>query len=352
METTKQTKTSSRRKTWVRRIGIGLGTLAVLAGAAVAVLALRPPKMRAVDATRRFEATPARLERGRYIVEAEAHCLHCHSDRDWKTHGAPVKPGLEGAGWDVPAAENHMPGEVFASNLTPDAETGLGAIPDDAVARAIREGVSHDGRALFMMPWQNFRGLSDEDVASVIAYLRSLPPVKRARGTTAIRPPVSWFLKLQPAPLTAPVAAAPAADPVARGRHLAEVGQCQTCHTPVDERHQPLPGMAFAGGQPFVLDGVKYLSANLTPDPSGIPYYDEALFIRAMRTGNVGGRRLAPIMPWSEIRKLTDADLKALWAYLKTVQPVAHEVPRTPVELKDNAEIDDRLATATATPAL
>ena len=107
----------------------------------MAVLALRPPKMRAVDATKRFEATPARLERGRYIVEAEAHCMHCHSDRDWKTHGAPVLPGLAGAGWDVPAAENHMPGPVFASNLTPDPETGLGAIPDDAVARAIREGV-------------------------------------------------------------------------------------------------------------------------------------------------------------------------------------------------------------------
>ena len=143
--------------------------------------------MRAVDATKRFEATPARLARGRYIVEAEAHCMHCHSDRDWKTHGAPVLPGLLGAGWDVPWADNHMPGPVFAPNLTPDPETGLGAVPDDAVARAIREGVSHDGRALFMMPWQNYRDLSDEDVASVVAYLRTLPPVKKARGTTAIR---------------------------------------------------------------------------------------------------------------------------------------------------------------------
>jgi mono/diheme cytochrome c family protein len=336
-----------RGKIWLRRIGIGLGALVVLASAGAAVLELRPPRMRAVDPAKRYQATPERLARGRYIVEAEGHCLHCHSDRDWKTHGAPVLPGLEGAGWDVPWADNQMPGQVFAPNLTPDPETGLGAIPDDAVARAIREGVSHDGRALFMMPWQNYRSLSDEDVASVVAYLRALPPVKKARGTTAIQAPVRWFLKAGPEPLAQPVTTTIATDPVARGRQLAEVGQCQTCHTPVDARHQPLPGMAYAGGQEFTIAGVRYRSSNITPDASGISYYNEELFIRTMRTGNLGGRRLAPIMPWAEIRKLTDADLKALWAYLRTVAPVAHEVERTPVDLKDNPAIDDRLAAAT-----
>jgi mono/diheme cytochrome c family protein len=206
--------------------------------------------------------------------------------------------------------------------------------------------VSHDGRALFMMPWQDFRHFSDEDVASVVAYLRTLPAVKKARETTAIAAPVRWFVKAEAAPLTAPVAEAPANDPIARGRHLAEVGQCQRCHTPVDARHQPLAGMAFAGGQTFVIDGVRYRSANITPDPSGIAHYDEALFVRAMRTGNVGGRRLAPIMPWSDIGKLTDDDLRALWAFLKTVAPVAHDVERTPVDLKDNPELDDRVAAA------
>jgi mono/diheme cytochrome c family protein len=345
---TKQNR-AARPTIWLRRLGLILGALVTLAALAAAVLELRPPRMRAVDAAKRFEPTPERLARGRYIVEGEAHCLHCHSDRDWQTHGAPVLPGLQGAGWDVPWADNHMPGPVFAPNLTPDRETGLGAIPDDAIARAIREGVSHDGRALFMMPWQNYRNLSDDDVAAVVAYLRALPPVNKPRGTTAIKPPVRWFLKAAAAPLTAPVpqVVAAAGDRVARGRHLSEVGQCQSCHTPVDARHQPLAGQAFAGGQEFTIGGVRYLSANITPDPSGISYYSEELFIRAMRTGNVGGRRLAPIMPWSEIAKLTDDDLKALWAFLQTVAPVAHEVARTPVELKDNPAIDDRLATST-----
>jgi mono/diheme cytochrome c family protein len=339
----KPTRSEPLFKTWIRRTALVLGSLLVLVGVAAAVMELRSPRMRAVDPTIRFAPSAERLARGRYLAEAEAHCLHCHSERDWKTHGAPVLPGLTGAGWDVPWADNHMPGRVFAPNLTPDPETGLGAIPDDAVARAIREGVSHDGRALFMMPWQNYRQLSDEDVASVVVYLRSLPPVKKVRGTTAIQAPVRWFLKSAPAPLTAPVTVAAASDPVARGRQLSEIGQCQTCHTPVDGRHQPLAGMAFAGGQEFVIGGVRYRSSNITPDPSGISYYNQELFIRTMRTGNVGGRRLAPIMPWADIRKLTDGDLAALWAFLKTVTPVAHDVERAPVELADNPALDDRL---------
>jgi mono/diheme cytochrome c family protein len=348
---TRQTRPGSQVSAtakWGRRAAVGVGALAVIAGAAAAVLELRPPRMRAVDPTVKFAATPARVARGRALVEAEAHCLQCHSEHDWKTHGAPTLPGLAGAGWDVPWADNHMPGPVFAPNLTPDVDTGLGAIPDDAVARAIREGVSHDGRALFMMPWENYRHLADEDVASIVVYLRTLPPVKKARGTTAIAAPVRWLLEAGPVPLTAPVAQADTTDPVARGRQLVEIGQCRTCHTPVDARHRPLPGMDFAGGQEFTIDGVRTRSSNITPDPSGISYFTEELFIRTMRTGNVGGRRLAPIMPWSDIRKLSDADLRALWSFLKGVPAVAHDVERTPVVLADNPAIDERLVTAAA----
>jgi mono/diheme cytochrome c family protein len=323
------------RRKWLRRTTLGLAVFVTLIGGAVAALELRSPNMRPLDPNKRLAVTDQRIARGRYIVEAEAHCMQCHSDRDWNKHGAPVRPGLAGAGWDVPWVDNGMPGPVFAPNLTPDPETGIGKISDDAIARAIREGVSHDGRALFMMPWQDYRHLSDEDVASIVVYLRTLPPVKKARGTTAINAPVRWFLKAAPTPLTAPIADTTTSDPIARGKHLAEVGQCRSCHTPVDARHQPLPGMDFSGGQEFVVGGVKYRATNITPDASGISYYNEALFIQAMRTGMVGGRRLAPIMPWSEIGKLTDQDLSALWAYLKTVKPIAHDVPRTEVAIAD-----------------
>src|SRR4051812_26144137 len=174
-----ETSRRSGARRWLGRIGARLVVLLALIAGAATFAELRSPRMRPVDPTKRFQATRGRLARGQYIVEAEAHCMQCHSDRDWNTHGAPVLPGLLGAGWDVPWVDNHMPGPVFAPNLTPDPATGLGHVPDDAIARAIREGVSHDGRPLFMMPWQNYRQLSDEDVASVVVYLRSLPAVSK-----------------------------------------------------------------------------------------------------------------------------------------------------------------------------
>ena len=70
-------------------------------------------------------------------------------------------------------------------------------------------------------------------------------------------------------------------------------------------------------------------SANLTPDASGICYYDEALFVETMRTGSVGARKLKPIMPWWAFRHMTDDDLKAVFAYLRTLKPVHHTVDNT-----------------------
>jgi mono/diheme cytochrome c family protein len=326
---------------WLKRIAIVFVVILVLAGGAGAVMELRSPKARAIDAAKKFEATPERLARGKYLVEAQTRCLFCHSEHDFGMHGAPYAAGMLGAGWDFPYADNKMPGRVFIPNITPDPETGIGALPDDAIARAIREGVGHDGRALFMMPSNHFRSLSDEEVASIVVFLRTLPAVKKQRELTQIKIPVRWFMKFGPQPLTAPVPEADASDPVARGKHLAEIGLCGECHTPVNERHEALPGMAFAGGQEFVLAGVRYRSANITPHASGLAHYDEALFIKTMRTGNIGGRRLSPVMPFIEIGKLTDADLKALWAYLKTVAPVAHDVERTPVDVKDNPAINE-----------
>ena len=87
---------------------------------------------------------------------------------------------MEGAGDVQPYAD--LPGKIVAPNLTPDPETGAGNWTDDQLARAIREGIGHDGRALFpMMPYTHFREMSDEDLASVIVYLRSLT----ARATTS-----------------------------------------------------------------------------------------------------------------------------------------------------------------------
>src|SRR5688572_27490076 len=131
---------------WLKWFLLAIGGLVLLAGGAVAFMEFgKKPAMRAIDATKKFPSTPERLERGKYLVTAEARCLFCHSEHDWKTHGAPELAGMTGAGWDFPSAEMKMPGKIFAANITPDPETGLGAVPDDAIARAIREGIGKDG---------------------------------------------------------------------------------------------------------------------------------------------------------------------------------------------------------------
>ena len=138
-------------------------------------------KKRAVT-DRKFEVTPARLARGKYLVDGVNGCFGCHTDADWSKPGAPPVEGREGSGhiW----SDQDMPWLV-SPNITPDKETGAGNWTDDTLARAIREGIGHDGRALFpMMPYRHYREMSDEDLASIIVYLRSVPPVKNQLPAT------------------------------------------------------------------------------------------------------------------------------------------------------------------------
>jgi hypothetical protein len=132
------------------------------------------PRARATT-SRQFERTPQRLERGRYLFAFSAGCSGCHSLHDWNVHGGPILPGGESVGQVM--GFTNLPGRIVASNITPDPETGAGNWTDDQLARAIREGIGHDGRALFpMMPYQNLSHLCDEDLASIIVYMRTLAP--------------------------------------------------------------------------------------------------------------------------------------------------------------------------------
>src|SRR5712692_2770994 len=163
----------------MRTLGkILLGILVLLAIAITFTIGWRPiigPRARSLT-NRKFERTPERLARGKYLVEGVAGCVDCHSPHDWTKHDEPIPPGMEGAGEDMIFIQG-LPGHVVAPNLTPDPETGSGTWSDDGLARAIREGVGHDGRALFpFMPYEHYRALSDEDLASIVVYLRSLPP--------------------------------------------------------------------------------------------------------------------------------------------------------------------------------
>jgi mono/diheme cytochrome c family protein len=274
----------------------------------------------------KFNPTVARLERGRYIVEGPAHCFQCHSEVDWERPGAQPKQGKKGAGTIFAEAGMEW---LVAPNITPDRETGAGNWTDEQFARAIREGVGHDGRRLFpMMPYMNFREMSDEDLASVVVYLRSINPVRNVVPKTMLPEVVKGSLPPHQ-PITEPVTGPDMSNPVARGKYLVTLGNCMSCHTPMNKQGQPLKQLAFGGGVRFTGPWGQVSSANITPDASGISYYDEALFVKTLRTGQVGARKLNSIMPWGYFRNMTDEDLKAIFAYLRTVTPVQHRIDNT-----------------------
>jgi mono/diheme cytochrome c family protein len=285
------------------------------------------PRMRATTA-RTVERTAGRLARGKYLAENVSACMECHTPHDAAARVSPMTAGRIGSGQLLPL--DGMPGRVVAPNLTPDPETGAGNWTDDQLSRAIREGIGHDGRALFPgMPYERFRSLSDEDLASIIVYLRALPPVRNALPPTKLNADVRMMIRELPRPVRGPVPEPDISTPGKRGAYLAEVGACADCHTPMTGHGRRMHELEFGGG--FVLKGVfgRVASANITPDPSGIPYYDTQIFMDAMRKGLVGARELNPIMPWTTYGGMTDQDLSAILDYLKTLRPVSHRVDNT-----------------------
>lgn len=317
----------------MKRVGkilvIVLVTLAVVLAAGITLtIGWRPflgPRTRTLT-TRKFESTPQRLARGEYIVRNVSDCMDCHAEHDWTSHDAPVLPDTLGGGQDMNMLKG-LPGMVYAPNISADLETGAGSWSDDQLARAIREGVGHDGRALFpFMPFEGFHALSDEDLASIVVYLRSLPPVRKQRPPTELIFPVKYLIRSAPQPLDAPVPDPDLSTPEKRGKYLVTIAGCSDCHTPQDAHGQPLPDMDFGGG--FILDGPwgRVASANITPDASGT---NGEAFMQAVTTGYVSGRKLNQIMPWQNYRKMTGEDVNAIYAYLKTLKPIRHFVDNT-----------------------
>jgi mono/diheme cytochrome c family protein len=286
------------------------------------------PKARPVT-DRRFESSEARLARGRYLVEGLVYCVHCHSPHDLTNPTYPIDQARKGAGWELPIPEL---GRVVAPNITSDVETGLGAWSDDEIARAIQEGISRDGHALFpVMPYTDFAELDAEDVASIVVYLRTLPAVRSDLPRTELIFPLKYIVNTIPTPLEAPRASHPSSTPVERGAYLAGLAGCAGCHTPAVEG-EPIPGMTLGGGGLFndPGQGVRTVfSANITRDPSGIAHYDDALFRQVLTSGELAGRTLNHIMPFEFFRNLTGEDLGDIWAYLQAQPPVKHRVNNT-----------------------
>jgi len=318
----------------IRARSIVIGLLAVFLMVALGTITavgwqvVLGPRMRPVT-SRTFARNDARMARGQYLMSI-APCFHCHTDHDFSNPEYPRIEARKGAGWAFPAPEL---GSVFAPNITPDRETGIGTWTDDEIARAIQEGVDKNGRALFpIMPYPNFRNLTDEDLASIVVYLRSIPAVRNPVPVTKLVFPMNLIVKTIPKPLTSHAAEPPRTTSEARGEYLVKtVIGCQDCHTPADSQGQPLPGLEFAGGFPLhdPAKNVIVFAKNITPDPSGIAHYDEAMFTRTLRTGRTAGGLLNHVMPFENLKNLTDDDLHDVYSYIKSLRPARHRVSNT-----------------------
>ena len=209
----------------------------------------------------------------------------------------------------------------------------MGGWTDGEIARAIREGVSKDGRPLFpQMPYETYREtLSDGEILDIIAYLRTLKPVNNKPGATKVAFPVSMFIRSVPAPLEQPPAPAPSpSDKLARGKWLLRAASCNECHDTRDDKMQKVPGKTLAGGMEFHLPDERgvAIAPNISSDKAtGIGAYSDEDIRRALEEGKGKDGRDLYVMPWSYYKGMTKEDKDALIAALRDVPPVANVVP-------------------------
>lgn len=323
---------------WKKLLGSLVLVLVAVIGGGLVYMHSKKPAM-APPRDIKVSMAPERIARGRYLFDVVCDCNGCHSQRDYTRFAGPVIPSSKGQGYEFPD-ELGLPGKVVAPNITPDRETGIGAWTDGEKIRAIREGVDRKGRALFpMMPYQSFSHMSDEDVESLVAYMNTLAPVRNSLPVTDIKFPVWFFMKSAPRP----VGTVPPPDlstPVARGKYLVTIADCGGCHTQ-RIKGEPVPGKALAGGEDFKLSPeLEVVSANITPDmETGIGKWSEEFFVgkitKYKEYAEKGAPKVGPagftLMPWLSLSQADANDLKAIYAYLRTVPPVVNKIEKHPL---------------------
>ena len=249
------------------------------------------------------DTSPEGIARGEYLMEGVMNCTEaCH------TEGSSTLAGFSESINEGPISF------VFApANVTQDEETGIGSWSDAEIARAIREGIDKDGVGMVIMPSHNYHVLSDEDVAAVVGYLRGVEPVSNEV------PPVDGNIVAKimsalgmfgPNPVGEPISApqsAPQPGTVEYGAYLVKLGACSDCH-----------GADLAGGPMPMAEPDSVIPANLTP-AGNLANWSEGDFIAAVFGGFSQGRQLSEDMPRYA---MDEADLRAIFAYLKTIPAV------------------------------
>ena len=244
---------------------------------------------------------------GEYIFTLTGGC-GCHMNRDLG--------GLAGGN------EFEGPfGKVYASNITPDVDTGIGSWDADTIVTALHTGATPDEQLEPVMHYMRFALLSDKEAMDLAAYLHSLDPISNEVPEREVTEEAAAFT-----PPVAPPAEAPT-EPVARGEQLVGLINCGGCHTPKNEDGSAQDGMLLAGA-PLREE----FASNITPDEeTGIGGWSEEEIATFLKTGTLpDGSQIEGAMAQQIERRfstLTDADASAIAAYLKSIPAVVNAAP-------------------------
>lgn len=262
------------------------------------------------------------IERGQYIFAIAGGCA-CHTIPDGTPH-------VGGRAFPIPF------GTVYATNISPDKETGLGSWSDKEILNAMTTGIRPNGeRLLPVMPYESYSGIAEEDLKALIAYLRTLKPVRKETPRLKTRVPfyrsvlVPLWLKLF-GRFSNPPAKAPNGG-IERGRYLADhISLCSDCHTPRNFLEVPKRGLYLAGSKIGLLGEE---SPNITPDRgTGIGEWSRDEIADLILTGfkpdldNVQGLMEEVIEGASQgYKNMTREDALAIADYLKSIRPIANK---------------------------
>ncbi len=251
------------------------------------------------------------LERGEYLVRGPMGCGNCHT---------PMGPEgfIDAQELGGRLVEQNEAFTAIAANITP-----YGAVSewsDAELGRAIREGIRPDGSVIGPpMPIPLYRHIGDDDLASIVMFLRSLPEVDHDPG------PSVYNIPLPPAygpPVESVTAPAPGLT-VEYGEYVAQLAHCMECHSPMGPQGPMLDTAMGQGGFEFHGPWGVSVAANITSHEDGIAGYSDDELKQMITTGKrPDGSPMKPPMPYSFLSRMTAQDLDALIVYLRSVPPL------------------------------
>lgn len=317
----------------IRLLSIAVGALLVVILLFAAYFFAAFPKVGPAPDLK-IEVTAERIQRGHYIAHSVAVCMDCHSTRDWSKFSGPLMEGTLGKGGEWFSKDLGFPGDFYSPNITP---YKLADWTDGEIYRAITSGVSRDGRPLFpVMPYHAYGQMALEDVYSVIAYLRSLPAQENEVPVSKADFPFNFIMRTMPAEGALLAQLPDRSNKVAYGSYLFKVASCIDCHTPFEKGAYDMT-LANAGGREFPMPSGLLRSPNITPDDeTGIGQWTEEQFVQKFRVyadsnyvpHELGPKDFQTIMPWTMYGTMEEEDLRAIYAYLRSLAPIKHEVNR------------------------